>query len=106
MAKTLEIPEAVADETIRRCREALRKMRRRDLASSLSIEAKRGFIYVKDARDDPVCRLRYTGDADDWDLQMFKWSTQRYDARGEFGFLFGGGTPEECIESAVSGYEL
>lgn len=106
MGKALEIPEALAGETIRRCRDALRKMGRQDLASSLIIEAKRGFIYVKEGHGGPVCRLRYTGDPDDWDLQMFKWSTERYDTGGEFAFLFGGGPPEECIESAVGGYHL
>lgn len=100
-----KIPEAVASEAIGRLRAALTKRGRPDLASSLRIEAKAGYIYVAEANGGPVCRLRYTGKVEDWDLQMFKWSDERYDTEGDF--MFGGGTPEECLEAALDhGYSL
>ncbi|MBI4564834.1 MAG: hypothetical protein HY716_09110 [Planctomycetes bacterium] len=67
-------------------------------------EAKRGYLYVAEADGKPVCRLRYTGKMDDWDLQMFKWSSERYDAGNDF--MFGGGTLEECIGAAIQRYQL
>jgi hypothetical protein len=102
--KAAAIPEAVVKEAIQRLREALKKLKRPDLASSLLIEEKRGYVYVAEADGSPICRLRYTGKLDDWDLQMFKWSTERYDTEGDF--LFGGGTVEECIAAAIKGYQL
>ncbi|MCP4601053.1 MAG: hypothetical protein GY847_11095 [Proteobacteria bacterium] len=27
----------------------------------------------------PICRLKYTGDMDDWEFAIFKWSSERYD---------------------------
>ncbi|MBI2193115.1 MAG: hypothetical protein HYU36_14140 [Planctomycetes bacterium] len=104
MAKTPEISEGVAIEANQRLRAALRKGGRGDLASSLLIESKRGYLYIAEANGSPVCRLRYTGAMDDWDLQMFKWSTERYDTGGDF--MFDGGTLEECIGAAIGGYQL
>jgi hypothetical protein len=104
MAKTPSIPEAVAAKAIEQLRAALRKDGRADLAASLLIEAKRVYLYVAMADGIPLCRLRYTGRMDNWDLQMFKWSTEGYDTSGEF--MFGGGTIEECIDAAIEGYGL
>lgn len=104
MAKVRTIAGPVAQEAIEKLREALTRLDRDDLASSLVIEAKGGHIYVAEADGNPVCRLRYTGEADDWDLQMFQWSTETYDTRGDF--MIGGGTLEECIGAATDGYEL
>ncbi len=104
MAKTSAIPEALAKEAVDQLRQTLHKLGRRDLASSLLIEAKRGFLYVAEGDGKSVCRLRFTGKVDDWDLQMFKWSSERYDTGGDF--MFGGGTLEECISAAIGGYRL
>lgn len=104
MPKSPAIPEAVATEVPRCLRDALVKLGRRDLAASLLIEAKRGYLYVAEGDGRPVCRLRYTGEVDDWDLQMFKWSNERYDSGGDF--MFGGGTLEGCIGAAIDGVRL
>jgi len=104
MAKAASIPEAVATAAGERLRDALVKLGRSDLASSLVFEAKRGYLYVAERDGKPVCRLRYTGKIDDWDLQMFKWSSERYDTGGDF--MFGGGTLEECVDTAIGGYQL
>lgn len=104
MPKPASIPKAVAISAVRRLRDALVKLGRGDLASTLIIEAKRGYVYVARTDGRPVCRLRYTGKTGDWDLQMFKWSSERYDTGGDF--MFGGGTPEECMDAAIDGYRL
>jgi len=104
MKKPDSIPEAVVASALQRLRDALVKQGRRDLASTLLIEAKRGYLYVAERDGKPVCRLRYTGKIDDWDLQMFKWSSERYDTGGDF--MFGGGTLEECVDTAIGGYQL
>ena len=104
MAKTPPMTEAVAADAIGRIRAALRKIGRGDLATSLVIEAKRSYLYVAEADGSPVCRLRYTGSMRDWDLQMFKWSTESYDTGDDF--MFGGGSLEECIDAAIGGYDL
>lgn len=104
VVKPSVIPEALAKEAVDKLRQTLHKLGRRDLASSLLIEAKRGFLYVAEGDGKSVCRLRFTGKVDDWDLQMFKWSSERYDTGGDF--MFGGGTLEECISAAIGGYRL
>jgi hypothetical protein len=104
MAKATPISDNVAEEAIRRLLDALKKLGRGDLASLLLVQAKRGYLYVAEAGGRPVCRLRYSGKPDDWDLQMFMWSTERYDTGGDF--MFGGGTLEECIGAAIDGCRL
>jgi hypothetical protein len=45
----------------------------------------------------PICRLKYTGDMNDWEFAIFKWSTERYDPDE---WLFPG---SECIDGTVEG---
>ncbi|MBI4600553.1 MAG: hypothetical protein HY721_01195 [Planctomycetes bacterium] len=104
MAKTVSIPPKVAEKSIQGIRAALRKMGRADLASSMGIEVKRGFVYVAEADGSPLCRLRYLGKPDVWGLQMFKWSTESYDTEGDFPF--GGGSLADCIGQALEVYNL
>jgi hypothetical protein len=40
------------------------------------------FLYLqrKEGRkDDPIARLKYNGDFDNWDFAIFKWSSEQYD---------------------------
>jgi len=29
----------------------------------------------------PICRLKYTGDMENWEFAIFKWSSERYDPK-------------------------
>lgn len=96
--------EEVAEQAVCSLRRALRTCGRTDLVSSLRLVVERRYIYVGDAQGGPLCRLRYTGNLDNWTLQMFKWSNERYDTRNDFGF--GGGTMEECMRAMLSAYRI
>lgn len=98
------ITQPVAEDAIRRLHAALRQSGRPDLAKSLCFQVTRNYVYIADAQGGPLCRLRYTGDRDYWVLNMFKWSTERYDTRNDFGF--GGGTLPDCIDALLHGYRL
>src|SRR5439155_21492117 len=50
----------------------------------------------------PLCRLRYTGDADEWGLEIYKHSDDSYDQENDFPFP--GGTPERCFSVAADFY--
>lgn len=45
----------------------------------------------------PICRLTYTGDMNDWEFAIFKWSSERYDEEESF---FPG---SECVDGTVAG---
>lgn len=96
-------PEIAAD-ALRRLADAMRACGREDLVDSLDYEVTPYYLYITDAQGGPLCRLRYTGDPNYWAMQMFKWSTERYDTRNEFGF--GGGTLQECLEALLHGYRI
>jgi|GEM_PF-5266169 len=98
------ITEPIAEDAVHRLVSALKKCGRPDLAESLCFEVTRNYVYIADAQGGPLCRLRCTGDPDYWVLNMFKWSTERYDTRNDFGF--GGGTPSECVDALLRGYRL
>lgn len=103
-APSPSITDAVAQQAVRGLHRALKNCGRPDLVSSLRIVVERNYVYLDDAQGGPLCRLRYTGNPDDWTLQMFKWSTERYDTRNEFGFT--GGTLDDCMQAMLSGYRL
>lgn len=98
------ITDSVAEDAIRRLHDALKKSGRRDLVRTLLLEVTRNYIYVADGQGGPLCRLRHTGDPDYWVLHMFKWSSERYDTRNDFGF--GGGTLHDCVDALLRGYRL
>lgn len=98
------ITDAVAQQAVHGLHRALKNCGRPDLASSLLIVVERNYVYVGDAQGGPLCRLRYTGNPEDWTLQMFKWSSERYDTRNDFGFS--GGTLQECMDALLRGYRL
>lgn len=49
-----------------------------------------------------LCRLKYIGDINHYEFEIFKYSDNWYDTEGEFPF--GGGTVEECFDAAASLY--
>ncbi|MBI4705071.1 MAG: hypothetical protein HY744_28525 [Deltaproteobacteria bacterium] len=53
-------------------------------------------------RASPLCRLRYTGNTEQWRLEIYRYSTGAYDV--EQDFPFGSGTPEECFAVAADFY--
>jgi hypothetical protein len=57
------------------------------------------------SRASPMCRLRYTGNADRWRLEMFRYSDYDYDTEQDFPNV-SQGTPEECFGVAADFYLL
>ena len=96
--------EEIAADAVRRFARAMQACGRDDLLDSLCCKVTPNYIYTTDAQGGPLCRLRYTGDPGYWELNMFKWSSERYDTRNEFGF--GGGTLPECLDALLHGYRL
>ena len=59
-----------------------------------------GYLYLGhefQGRFGPICRLTYTGDIDDWDFAIYKYSSGRYDP-GEW--LFPGGAE---VDGTIAG---
>ena len=48
----------------------------------------------------PICRLKYTGDMDNWEFAIFKWSSERY-AEDEDEWLTGDEYVDGTIEGAM-----
>jgi hypothetical protein len=61
-------------------------------------------LQVKRSERKPskLCRLRYTGDINSWDFEIYKYSDNWYDTEGEFPFA--SGTVEECFDATASLY--
>ncbi|MGO2508501.1 hypothetical protein [Vibrio hibernica] len=45
----------------------------------------------------PVCRLKFNGQIDDWEFAIFKWSNDAYDPKEMF---FPG---SECVDGTIEG---
>lgn len=74
--------------------------------SELKIRHRGQFVYV-DARQvdadevEPLMRLRYLGDPEDWEFAFFTWSREAY----EPCLLDNGawtGSPEDCFDTAAA----
>ncbi len=54
----------------------------------------------------PICRLKYTGDMDNWEFAIFKWSDERYDPDEWFfpGVGFVDGTIEGALKAGLEAY--
>lgn len=60
------------------------------------------FVYLERfdyGRSGPICRLEYTGDIDNWDFAIFKYSDERYDP-AEW-FFPGSGEVDGTVEGAM-----
>ena len=53
-------------------------------------------------RPSKLCRIRYTGNEESWEFQIYKYSDNWYDIEEEFPFS--GGSVEECFDAAASLY--
>lgn len=47
----------------------------------------------------PICRLTYTGKMDNWEMAIFKWSSETYDP--DEWFFFGSELVDGTIEGAM-----
>ena len=59
-------------------------------------------------RMSPTCRLTYTGDFENWDFAIFKWSSESYDP-GEWMFPGSGevdGTLEGAMKAGLEAYPV
>ncbi|OGP87285.1 MAG: hypothetical protein A2Y95_06245 [Deltaproteobacteria bacterium RBG_13_65_10] len=93
MPKSPSIPVPVATSAVERLRDALAKLGRRDLASSLLFEAKRGYISSTTI---PLGRLRFMGAAERWGYQLYRNSDEYWDHCAPEG-----GTPEDLMLSMI-----
>ncbi|MFH0866610.1 MAG: hypothetical protein V1904_10460 [Bacteroidota bacterium] len=72
-------------------------------------EFKGEFLYLKRMEgeiDSPCARLRYNGKFNEWDFDIFKWSSERYDP-DEFmfpGAEFVNGTIEGALKACQAAY--
>ncbi len=60
------------------------------------------FLYLdlfSYGRSGPICRLEYTGDMDNWEFAIFKYSDERYDP--EEWFFTGSGHVDGTIAGAM-----
>ena len=46
----------------------------------------------------PLCRLKYTGNFNFWELEMYKYSDNWYDTDNDY--MFPGGTIKKCLTAA------
>jgi hypothetical protein len=72
---------------------------------SVTLRTCAAYVYVDvqgqgDAQPEPLCRLRYTGDVDNWEFAYFTWSREMYEPSVlDSGLPFG--TPEDCFDAAA-----
>ncbi len=60
------------------------------------------FLYLDRSdygRTQPICRLEFTGDINDWEFSIFKWSSERYDSNE--WFFPGSGEIDGTVEGAM-----
>ncbi len=58
------------------------------------------FVYLDRfayGQQEPVARIKYTGNWDDWEFAIFKWSSETYDTEE---FFFPGA---ECLDGSIKG---
>lgn len=59
-------------------------------------------IYITE-RDEPLCRLDYTGNLEQWEMAIYKYSKGAY-SKDEFG-VKRRGTPRALVEDALRFYQ-
>jgi len=72
---------------------------------AVNVRTRGAFAYVDaqgatDSEPEPLCRLRYMGDANTWEFAYFTWAREAY----EPSFLDNGspfGSPEDCFDVAA-----
>ena len=108
-AKKSTIPEHIQDQIILRVDKFnKKKMSRRSEKYYADMKGK--FIYLMFAmgggRFDPICRLKYTGDLENMDFAIYKYSREKYDPN-EWCFPgeeFVDGTLEGAMKAGIRAY--
>ena len=110
------IPDEVRENALRRLKRLVKKYRRYGVAEIVGI-FKGHYLYIdwideasmliaslseRKPKPSKLCRLRYKGDINKWELEMYKNSDMCCDVEGDF--MFDGGTIEECLDAAASVY--
>jgi len=56
----------------------------------------------------PICRLKHTGDMNQWEFAIYKWSSERYDPGEWFfpGFEHADGTVEGAMMAGLMAYPV
>jgi len=111
MAK-ITIPKEIQQE-VEKIIDDFNKKTLGDYANKLAYfaEYKGKFLFLK--REEfgnisPIARLTYTGDMNDWDFAIFKWSSERYDPDEWFfpGEEFVDGTIEGAMKAGLEAYPV
>jgi hypothetical protein len=110
------IPDEVREKASHRLKKLVKKYRKHGVADIIGIFKGR-YLYIewfdeasmliaslseRKPKPSKLCRLRYEGDINKWELEMYKYSDMCYDVEGDY--MFGGGTIEECFDAAASVY--
>lgn len=98
------IPDEVRKIVIKRLEQHVReKYAKYDIG--LILDFKGAYLYVdyeEGYEESHLCRIRYTGEIDSWDMEIYKYSDNCYDQEGEYPGS--GGTVEECFDEAAALY--
>jgi len=110
------IPDDVRQKASHRLRKLVKKYRKHGVANIIGTFKGR-YLYIdwideaeiycsslikREPKPSKLCRLKYKGDINNWELEMYKYSDMCYDV--EHDFVFSGGTVEECFNAAASVY--
>lgn len=60
------------------------------------------YCYVS-YRGEPLCRLGYRGQLEEWDFAIYKYSTQRY---GQLELAPERDSVQECVDTALHAYDF
>jgi hypothetical protein len=80
-----------------------------DIFYSSRIRGKYLYLDRSDyGQNGPICRLTYTGDFDDWEFAIFRWSSETYDPDA---WMFPGseeadGTIEGAMKAGLKAYPI
>jgi len=74
-------------------------------------EFKGKYLYlnrVEETQISPVARLEYTGNMEEWEFAIFKWSSEKYDPDEWFfpGSDLADGTIEGAMEAGLEAYPV
>jgi hypothetical protein len=102
--RSAEIPDYVLEEL--RARLETHIANQWPACEAVSVRKRGQFAYIsaqgpKDAKPEPLCRLRYLGSMDSWEFAYYSWSRESY----EPSFLDSGspvGAPEECFDASAN----
>jgi hypothetical protein len=116
MPRKPAIPDEVRRKASHRLKRLVKKYRKHGVADIIGIFKGR-YLYVgwtdeasiliatlskRKLKPSKLCRLKYKGDINNWELEMYKYSDMCYDVEGDF--MFSGGTIKKCFDAAASVY--